>query len=143
MPKRGPKPRLVGKAPHAAPRGSWEPPAHLTGEAEEAWNHVVALLAEAGNLGRTDPSLVEGYAINRALLRAAHQAIQDRGLIVTNGMGAPAANPACAVVNAATLRLKSIINDLGLCPASARYAAVSSGEAKPDDPWGDLLSITG
>src|SRR4051794_7414369 len=124
MGKRGPKVKpitAVRPVSVAVSSDSWDCPAHLTGEARVAWDHVVALLDAAGNLGRTDPTLVEAYAVKRAMLRAAHEAIGKDGTTTTNGAGALVLHPAVAIVNSATMRLKAIINDLGLCPATSKY----------------------
>jgi len=139
--KRGPKPKTAPAArrPPAPPSG-WEPPESLTGEAEAAWRHVVALLDADGNLGRTDPTLVECYAVNVAILRMAREELQY-GLTTLNGAGVPVAHPALAAVNSASMRIKAIISDLGLCPATSKYAADQGGESttRAEDKWGGLV----
>jgi hypothetical protein len=47
----------------------------------------------------------------------------------------------CAIVNAASMRLKAIVFDLGLSPSSSRYAA-GSGE-RGDGRWGRLFDPGG
>jgi P27 family predicted phage terminase small subunit len=144
MEKRGPKPRTAAQS--GRKRGidaAWRPPARLRGEARKAWVHVVGLLAAAGNLDRTDPTLVEAYAVNVALMRQACEAIDTDGLTVANGGGGISPNPACAVLNSATMRLKAIVNDLGLCPASSKHAAGKGGTPNRSSKWGDELGIVG
>jgi P27 family predicted phage terminase small subunit len=123
------------------PRDGWEVPGHLTGEAEAAWRHVVALLARAGNLSRTDPTLVECYAVQVALLRDAAAAVGRDGLSVRRGLvnPVPVPHPAVAIINTASMRLKTIIRALGLCPASSQYSASSGGPATAGGKWTGLL----
>lgn len=143
MPRRGPKPLTPRTArprpPSAAP--AWDPPAHLTGEAEAAWRHVVGLLASAGNLERTDPTLVEAYAINVALLRQAQAEVTTKGAFVPGRFGT-VENPALPTINSATMRVKAIINDLGLCPASSKFAATNaSSNPSTASKWDGLLGV--
>jgi P27 family predicted phage terminase small subunit len=121
------------------PCGAWEPPDHLSDVSREAWRHVVGLLDAAGNLDRTDPMLVEMYATNVAMLRDAQKALEESGAVVEGRWG-PLTNPACGVVNMASMRLKAIINDLGLCPASSKRAAGKS-EATVANKWDGLLGV--
>lgn len=158
--KRGPKPRTAHTAPRPAaepseprdgasvdarPPGRWDPPAHLSGDAEAlaAWRHAVEMIGQAGNLDRTDPTLVEAYAVNVSLLRAARSEVQSKGVLVENRFGADVPNPALAVVNSATMRLKAIIGDLGLCPASSKYAAAATGAPPEGGKWDGLLGVVG
>jgi P27 family predicted phage terminase small subunit len=135
--KRGRKPE---KAAAVVGLGAdWAAPGHLSGESLAAWNHVVALLREAGNLDRTDPVLVEAYALNAAMMRQAEAAIQEHGVMVKGRFGSPAANPACAVLNAASMRIKAIVTDLGLCPAASKKAAGKAAEVK--SKWGGLIGV--
>src|SRR3712207_6522699 len=124
MPKRGPKPRVIGRVPggdFAPPEGPGACPGHLSGDAAWARGHLGALLDAAGNLRRPDRVLLEPYALNLALLRRAYAAIEADGVVLVGRFGRPTAHPACAVLNAATMRLKALVEALGLGPASARY----------------------
>ncbi len=141
MAKRGRKParRPVVKAGD----DRWRDPPHLDGEALEAWRHVVGLLRDMGSLDRTDPSLVEAYAMTRAMLRQAHELVSAGGLVAINSRGGEVLNPACNVLNFATMRLKAIVNELGLSPASSKGATGNRAETKQDDKWGGLLGVVG
>lgn len=152
MAKRGPKPKtaLTDRPRPSAPGdddGRWCVPDHLEGddEAVKAWAHVVGLLAAAGNLDRTDPVMVEAYAINVSMLRAARHAVVTDGPTVMNGGGGISANPACAVVNSATMRIKAIVNDLGLCPSTSKYAAAPAphGDQSAGGKWDGMLGVVG
>jgi P27 family predicted phage terminase small subunit len=138
--KRGRKPK------RAALRGTWpaewSPPKYLSPEARAAWAHLVELLEATGNLERTDPVLVEAYAINVALLRQAQEAIQLDGPTVTTCQGTLIAHPMVSAINSASMRVKSIITDLGLCPAAAKHASGGAQQATPgEDKWEGLLGV--
>ncbi|QDV34030.1 phage terminase small subunit P27 family [Tautonia plasticadhaerens] len=146
MPTRGPKTKAKAaarRASKAPPRGT-EPPGHLADDehAADAWRHLTALLSEAGNLERTDPTIVEAYAINVSMLRTCHEAVARDGPITLNAANCPVPHPAAAMINAATMRLKSICYDLGLVPATSKYAATPTDATGPDR-WGDLLGVVG
>lgn len=146
MGKRGPKPKTAATAPRVAvSRDGWDAPAHLSDGARAAWDHVVALLASKGNLSRTDPNLVECYAVNVDMIRRAQAEITKDGLFVMNGMKALAPHPGVGLVNSATMRVKAIVNDLGLCPASSKHAASTAGSVAdtPASKWKGLIGASG
>ena len=137
-PKRKPAPKRASGRP--SPVDGWGCPGHLTGDARVAWGHLVGLLHDAGNLNRTDPTIVLAYAINYDLLRQAQKAIKAKGAIIADRFGVPREHPAVRVVNAATIRLKGIAYDLGLVPATSKYSAdppISAARAQDDD-WSDF-----
>lgn len=143
MATRGPKPRTFeNSAPTPEVAGdAWACPGHLAGDAAAAWKHLVDLLARAGNLPRTDPNLVEAYAINVAMLRAAQKEVSGRGIVLLGPQGGMQANPACAVVNAASMRIKAIVTDLGLCPSTSKFAPSAATPAS--NKWDGLLEVVG
>jgi P27 family predicted phage terminase small subunit len=140
MGKRGPKTRALRTAKRPRLTDGWAPPGHLTDEAADAWRHLVGLLRAAGNLARTDPAVVEVYAINVALLREAQAAVTADGIVLQRA-GTPVAHPAAAVLNAASMRIKAIAAELGLTPASSKFAA-DRGEAKQTG-WDGLVGLVG
>jgi P27 family predicted phage terminase small subunit len=117
----------------------WEPPGHLPPDAVGPWRHLVDKLAEVGNLSRVDPMLIEAYATNVALFRRAQAELSAGKLTSKNRAGTVVVNPACNVVNTTTMRIKAIVYDLGLCPATSKYAA-GKGEGETDK-WGGLFSL--
>ena len=137
--------RTVKARSRSAPRSPerWACPKRLEGEAKAAWDHVVKLLAEAGNLDRTDPTLVECYAVNVALLHSAHETLSIDGPTSFTGSGAITKHPAIGIINSASMRLKSIIFDLGLCPASSKHASSNATEASKSSKWDGVLGVTG
>jgi P27 family predicted phage terminase small subunit len=129
----------------------WSCPAHLTGVAAEAWAHMVGLLAANGNLDRADPEVVASYAESVAMRKAAYAEVEARGpfveTVVLDKDGNQVstslkANPAYAMHNAATMRIKAAAEALGHMPATSKYGADSSG-ATSDDPMAKLLSLHG
>jgi P27 family predicted phage terminase small subunit len=135
MAKRGRKPKqLKPVASQRETRDRWQPPPHLSAVAAWAWSHLVARLEAAGRLDETDPVVVEAYAVNVAMLREAQVAINRDGVVVENGNGTPMAHPACAVVNAATMRLKSLLDGIG---------KVAVGEVQTESKWGSVFGSAG
>lgn len=144
MARTGPKPRTARvTARRAAVPTGWVPPSHLDAVAKAAWIHVVGLLARAGNLDRTDPTLVETYAINVSLLRGAREAIGEGGLIIKDRFDADQVHPAVAIVNSTTMRIKAIVNDLGLCPASSKNAAGKADASPQTGKWAGYFDVVG
>jgi P27 family predicted phage terminase small subunit len=143
MGKRGPKP---GFRARGVPRLALPAPKHLKGEALAAWKHVVGMLNDRGTLRKTDPTLIEAYAANKAMLRQAQDALTEGALVVTPG-GGLAVNPACSVINSATIRLKAIITEMGLSPASSGLSAspiptaTNGDESQGPDRWAGILPI--
>src|SRR4051812_24638122 len=112
--KRGPKRKPVEATRPILAEGGWKRPSHLKGNAALGWDHLVSLLRAGGNLGRTDPTLVECYATNYGLLRDAQADLSANGTTNLAANGRRFLNPAAQLVNVATMRLKGIANDLGL-----------------------------
>jgi P27 family predicted phage terminase small subunit len=148
MAKRGRKKRpATAKRAAAEPKArGWTCPRRLTGEAAAAWRHVVALLAKNGDLKRTDPTLVEAYAVNVGLLRAAQDQIRLDGPFVASVNGLKA-HPATALINSATMRIKAIVVDLELCPSQSKHAKSKGGGASSEpataSKWDGLLGVVG
>jgi P27 family predicted phage terminase small subunit len=133
------------KARRPAPGDRWACPGHLSGmpEAASAWAHAVELLRENGTLDATDPTLIEAYATARAMLRAAVQTVELEGLTVTGAHGGMAQNPACGIADKALLRLRGLIADMGLSPASAKLSNAGKPTSPGESKWGDLLGVVG
>jgi P27 family predicted phage terminase small subunit len=145
MAKRGVKARTPENSPKkkaGTARGAINPPPHLTDVARSEYRRLAGILKSAGTLDRTDTRLIEMYAVNYALLRRAEEDLDRDGPTHETPRGAFIAHPMIAVMNAATIRLRGIIADLGLSPASSRHGGTGETE-EDDDSWGDLLSITG
>lgn len=146
MAKRGAKARTAenGRRPPGEPVSlDWEVPGYLSDLARDEFRRVVSLLSARGVLDRTDPRVVELYAMNYDLARLAYRDIRNEGATVTSDRGNVSEHPAVTTLNSATIRLKAIANDLGLTPASSRHANPSNGSKKKDDPWEGILKVTG
>jgi P27 family predicted phage terminase small subunit len=140
MARRGPKPKRAPVTAGVVPGDRWACPGHLSGDAAAAWDLMVGWLKEAGNLDRTAPHLVETYALNVAMLRAAQIEIAARGLTFETSHGGVMANPACAILNAASMRIKAIVTDLGMCPAASKQAA-GRADKPTTSKWDGLLGV--
>lgn len=126
--QRGPK----VKTPRNAPRqrvevdlSAYEPPDYLTGLARDEYIRVVRALYDAGSLHKTDRRLIEAYAINYDLIRQAYDTVSKQGTTVESDRGNISEHPSIGTINAATIRLKSIINDFGFTPSAWRHAVGS------------------
>lgn len=144
MPRRGRKTgeELARAAPLDAAGADWACPGHLSGEAREAWDHIVSVLKAAGTLGRTDRMIVESYAVNVQIYRRAQVAIAKGGILLKGSHGGLVENPACNTANKAAMRLKSLAETMNLTPATSR-AAASPASAPSGGKWGDLLGVVG
>lgn len=144
MGKRGPKPRTVENSrPIQAVDSSWDwvCPDHLTGLAREEYGRIVDLVRQHGNLSKTDPRLIEIYAINYELLRRAYAEVEAQGPTVESDRGNVSEHPSIQTINSCTIRLKAIINDLGLTPSSCRYSSVQADIEEETNEWSERLKV--
>lgn len=148
MSKRGPKVKTAANSPMFGAGSaviSWddvEPPDGLSDVAREAWDHVVGLLRKAGTLEKTDPRLVELYAVNADLVRRGYQEVDRDGMTFATKGGAFKPHPSLAVINQASIRLKGIIGEMGLSPASASLSSPVD-DFDESDPIAHLLREQG
>jgi P27 family predicted phage terminase small subunit len=87
----------------------------------------VHLLRAKGLLEKTDPRLIELYAMNYELACKAYDRIEVDGPTVESDRGNLSEHPCVQTLNAATIRLKAIMNDLGLTPASVKATGAAGG----------------
>lgn len=140
MPKRGPKPKQPRKS--VAKSKVPAPPVHLSQEAKTAFRLMAGKLNARGVLGMTDPDLIELYAVNYTLLKQAHQEVTKDGPSIMNRWDTIIPHPMLITINQTTVRLKAILSEMGLTPASARLTSLKADE-KSDDPWEGLLNVVG
>ena len=144
--KRGPKSKTARNTKRkASPKPAKAvPPAHLTADERAVFLAVVAKLIAFGVLERTDPTLIELYAVNYALLVKAKDAVAKEGLTTKTRFESLAPHPLLNVISQTTVRLKGILNDLGLTPAASKLAAPEGDDGeKAADPWAGLLNVVG
>lgn len=147
MARRGPKPKTETNS-KARPVGSvdWSGvsiPDHLSDRGKAEFARLVEMLRSAGTLNRTDPRMVEAYAINYDMLVKASMDVERDGVTTENRFGASVPHPALSVINQATVRLRGLINDMGLCPRTSRYVGQPAPKAGDGDPWEGLLNVAG
>ncbi|MDI6550081.1 phage terminase small subunit P27 family [Leuconostoc suionicum] len=92
-------------------------PKHLTGVASRLWTTLVPALNKLGYITVADKSTLEAFCINYSVMREAYENIKDVGAIYENS-GRYYKNPATAVLNDATGKVKSLGGELGLSPSS-------------------------
>jgi P27 family predicted phage terminase small subunit len=146
MAKRGVKARTALNSRPSKLKGSTgattNPPAHLRDVARDEYIRLAKILEGVGALDRTDARLIELYAVNYSLARQASDELERDGPTMTMPKGGIAAHPMIGVLNAATIRLRGLISDLGLAPNSYKHAG-TSGDESGEGEWGGLLSVTG
>lgn len=96
---------------------SEKPPRHLKGVAKQLWVTLVPELNKLGYITVSDNSTVEAFCINYSVMREAYDSIKEVGAIYEN-QGRYYKNPATAVLNDATGKVKSLGGELGLSPSS-------------------------
>lgn len=146
MAKRGPKARTAANSgAKSGAGGLWvdvRPPSGLSDGALAEYSRLVGILKAVGTLERTDPRMVELYAINYDLIRRATEQIDCEGLTTETAEGRAIAHPLLSAINTATIRLRGLMNDMGLTPSSSKLTDTIA-EAKPSDPWAGILNVTG
>lgn len=92
-------------------------PKHLTGVASRLWASIVPALNQLGYITVADKSTLEAFCINYSVMREAYESIKETGAVYMNE-GKVIKNPATAVLNDATGKVKSLGGELGLSPSS-------------------------
>lgn len=104
------------------------PPRYLTGYAYSAWSELVPLLNAAGLAKQVDKPLVIALCEQIQLSRQAYEDINENGLTVGSRK-----NPAAAILNDSTAKIKSLSDALGLSP-QARASIVLDNDDDDDGP---------
>lgn len=104
------------------------PPRYLAGYAYSAWKELVPLLNSAGLVKQVDKPLVIALCQQIQLQRMAYEDINKNGL----SMGSRK-NPAAAIINDSTTKIKSLSDALGLSP-QARASIVLDDQDDDDGP---------
>ena len=104
------------------------PPRFLQGYAYKAWRELVPLLNAAGLVKQVDKPLVIALCQQIQLSRQAYEDINQNGL----SMGSRK-NPAAAILNDSTTKIKSLSDALGLSP-QARTSIVLDNQDDDDGP---------
>lgn len=112
------------------------PPKHLTGVASRLWATLVPELNKLGYITVADKSTLEAFCISYSVMREAYDSIKEVGAIYMND-GRVIKNPATAVLNDATGKVKSMGGELGLSPSSRAtlidMASTDDGALTADD----------
>jgi P27 family predicted phage terminase small subunit len=99
-------------------RGVPDLPAHLSEEATEVWNLLVADLRESGVLDKTDALAIEAVAVLVERARQARRALAEEGLFQTTARGGSMLNPAVKLERDSWSLLKQYAEQLGLTPSA-------------------------
>jgi P27 family predicted phage terminase small subunit len=144
MAKRGPKRRTAAQTRKAASTRSrlsaLTPPAKLTGAQRVAFRRLVGAIRAAGTADRVDVELVVATARTLVLLDQAHKELDGESLTLEAANGTAMPHPLLGVINAQTMRLRALLADLGLTPASAKLGGAATGDDQADE-WSGILSV--
>ena len=110
-------------------------PEYLLERAQAEYSRLCNELDQGGKLAATDPRVIELAAMNYDLARSAYDQIQADGCSVESDRGNLAEHPAVKTLNAATIRYKGLMVELGLTPASRKAAAVGHAVNDPLAVW--------
>lgn len=135
-PKRGPK-----KRPEKPVRGEIDPPKGMNAAEQTEFARLVEAMRNLGTLRRSDVRLIEATARTVVLLDRAHKELGKGKLTETAANGTPMPHPMLAVINSQTMRLRGLLRDLGLTPASSKLGTV--GTTSGDDRWDGVLNVAG
>ncbi len=110
------------------------PPRYLTGIAFRAWNELWPILTKGGLVNQADKAIVASLCEQLSVKRLAYENVIKNGIVLANGRK----NPACAVLNDSTTKVKSLTDSLGLNP-QARISILSGNDI--DDSEVDVTSV--
>jgi P27 family predicted phage terminase small subunit len=142
MATRGPKKKTASNSRPRPDRESlWQgfsPPKLLNDAETREYHRLVANLRRIGTLDTIDPSLVIATARTIVMLEQAHAELAGSSLTIESGNGTAMPHPAVGTVNRLTTRLRALMSDLGLTPATAKYGVPKSSD---DSGWEGLLGV--
>ena len=113
-------------------------PSYLDDLARVEYAKLVEVLAESGNLAKTDPRLIEAYAGNYSLMVRAITELNTAPL-VTGDKGRSFVNPLVGIVHNSTQKVRQVIADLGLSPSSAKAVADNLPGVESSEKWAKLV----
>lgn len=138
MGTRGPIP-TSGERPKSS--GRPKKPAYLKGEAGSEWNRIVDELAKCGLSAPADRSILEGYCIAYAEVRAATKILEKEGRhseVPIQSAGGKVLgyqkkpHPMVPVQQKALVVMKSYLDALGMSPVARRRMKADEGPEEDD-----------
>lgn len=114
------------------------PPEYLTGVASLLWTTLVPELNKTGYITVADKSTLEAFCINYSAMREAYESIKSVGVMYQND-GKYIKNPATAILNDATGKVKSLGGELGLSPSS-RATLIDMASSDDDSLSADAIA---
>jgi len=140
-PKRGPKPNRRPRVERAA--AAAEAPAKLTGEERREFARLAAALRERGTLGLADVEILVATARLIVVLDRIFERLNTEDLVALASNDTEYAHPLLSAVNSMTMRLRGLLNDLGLTPAGKRAGKVEASGPAEEDAWSKALAVVG
>lgn len=119
-----------------------EPPEYLEMMAKQCYQKVVQDLRDMGVADRSDSRAVEAYAAAYGEYRMARHVVMSKGMtyetIDKKDAISVVKRPEVEIMNAAWVRMRSLLPELYLTPAS-RAKAPGAGKTVNEDKWDDLI----
>ena len=147
MAKPGPKRRTTANSRRPKPTGGlwygFTLPDDAPKDVQAHYYDLLRAIKFVGTYERTSPRLVVAAATTMAHLDRLDAAIEEHGMVFITSRGNVALNPAVDARNGLMIRLRAVLNDLGLTPGSAKLGDVKAANAEGQtDGWGNLLTVT-
>jgi P27 family predicted phage terminase small subunit len=115
------------------------PPKDLSPAAKAEWQRIVTILAETKPLTQADIAALVIYSTSYATYAEAQAKVEEQGSVVVGTTGSPIKNPYLAVMKESWDRLKVLLPEFGLTPASrAKMAKQEPPPAPKADDFSDL-----
>lgn len=126
--------RAVSNPPEAFPSKPGQPPEYLDRVGKAEYQRLSEVLEKGEILGKTDPRLIELYALNYSLLLRATIELQEQPLTMMS-KDRMFVNPTIGVIHNTTAKLSAIQNELGLTPASNQKIEIEAKKASGLDEF--------
>lgn len=127
----------------------FNPSGTLPERAKAEYERLVTLLRDSGRLPATDPRMIDNYAICWDVIQTAYEQIQKDGMTVKSDRGNVSKHPLLEVLNAAQVRMNTIMRCLKLTPDSDRSSVTGptkkgAGETNASgESWDGILKFGG
>lgn len=115
------------------------PPAELTSSprAVAEWTRLAPTLRKSRHVSVTDRTALMALCLEWARYLDAMDNVRTIGMVVKSPSGYPMTNPYLSIANRALAACTKLWPELGLTPSS-RSRVVTTGEARPDDPFAEF-----
>lgn len=114
-----------------------DPPAHIKGEAADAWRQLSPILNNVKVLTPMDVVAFEMLCVTVGNYRKAAAKVADTSIIVLGKNGGAMQNPWFAPMNRCLEQLRGLLAEFGMTPAERSRLKVKGGDGE-ESPWEDF-----